>query len=89
MKKLRADIDQWLDQLDKHWDAMPVKGQHKVILYFFTAYVVLTAVVIFNVCRDTAHAQNSLAVEHIENQNPIGKESSVELHDSLKPIVKK
>lgn len=89
MKKLRVDIDKRLHRLDKHWEAMPVKKQHQVILYFFTAYALLTAVVIFNVCRDTTHAKNNLAVEHIENPNPVGKESPVGLQDYLKPIEKK
>ena len=77
MKKLKADIDQWLEGLDKHWEAMPIKRQHQVILYFFAAYALLTAIVIFNVYRDTAHARNSLAV--IKNPNPAGKESPAEL----------
>lgn len=54
MNKLRANIDQCLESLDKNWEAMPIKRQHQVILYFFAAYVLLTAVVILNVCRDTA-----------------------------------
>lgn len=87
MKKLRADIDQWLEGLDRHWDAMPVKRQHQVVLYFFAAYALLSAVVIFNVCRDTAEAKNNIAVKHIEN--PAGKENAAHRQDSLKPILKK
>ncbi|OHT43670.1 hypothetical protein [Flavobacterium tructae] len=87
MKKLRADIDQWLKGIDKHWEAMPVKRQHQVVLYFFAAYALLSAVVIFNVCHDTAEAKNNIAVEHIEN--PTGKESTAHRQDSLKPILKK
>jgi len=89
MKKLRANIDQWLDRLDKNWEAMPIKRQHQVILYFFTAYVLLTAVVIFNVCRDTVEAKNSLAVEHIDNTAQAGKESAAQQQDFQKPIIKK
>lgn len=89
MKKLRANIDQWLERLDKQWDEMPIRRQHRIILYFFAAYALLTAVVIFNVCRDTATARNSLNVEHIENPAPQGKESPAQMQDSLKPILKK
>ena len=88
MNKLRANIDQWLEGLDKNWEAMPIKRQHQVILYFFAAYVLLTGVVIFNVCRDTAAARNSMAVDHIENPAPSGKQSPAPLQDSLKPILK-
>ena len=89
MKKLRADIDQWLEGLDKHWEAMPIKRQHQVVVYFFAAYALLTAVVIFNVYRDTADARNSLSVEHIQNPAPKGNESPESIQDSLKPIFKK
>lgn len=88
MNKLRANINQWLEGLDRNWEAMPIKRQHEVILYFFVAYVLLTAVVIFNVCRDTAYARNNMAVEHIESPASAGKESPASLQDSLKPIKK-
>ncbi|MGE6352956.1 nitrogen regulatory IIA protein [Flavobacterium sp. NPDC079362] len=85
MNKLRANIDQWLQGLDRNWEAMPIKRQHQVILYFFAAYVLLTAVVILNVCRDMAYAGNNVAIEHIESPATAGKESPA----SLKPIKKK
>lgn len=88
MKILRTKIDQWLEKLDKDWEAMPVKRQHLVIRYFFAAYVLLTAVVIFNVCHDAAATRNSMAVEHIENTAPSGKQSPAPLQDSLKKILK-
>ena len=89
MKKLRANIDHWLDGLDRNWDAMPIKRQHQVILCFFAAYVLLTAAVIFNVCRDTALARNNIAVEHIQNPAQPEKESQASVKDTLKPILKK
>ncbi|MFH6988448.1 nitrogen regulatory IIA protein [Flavobacterium collinsii] len=88
MNKLRANINQWLEGLDRNWEAMPIKRQHQVMLYFFAAYVLLTAVVIFNVCRDTAYARNNMAVEHIENPVSAGKESAAPLQDYLKKIFK-
>lgn len=89
MNKLRANIDQWLEGLDKNWEAMPIKRQHQVILYFFAAYVLLTAVVILNVCRDTVYARNNMAIEHIESPASAGKVSPAFLQDSVKPIKKK
>ena len=89
MKKLRADIDNWLEGLDKNWEAMPIRRQHQVVLYFFAAYVLLTAVIIFNVCRDTAYAKNTLDVEHIQNPAQPEQESRASVKDSLKPILKK
>ena len=89
MNKLRANINQWLEGLDKNWEAMSIKRQHQVILYFFAAYVLLTAVVIFNVCRDTAYARNNMALEHIDSPASAREESRASLKDSLKPIKKK
>lgn len=85
MNKLRANIDQWLEGLDKNWEAIPIKRQHQVILCFFAAYVLLNAVVILNVCRDTLYARNNVAIENIESPASAGKESPA----SLKPIKKK
>ncbi|OXA78944.1 hypothetical protein SAMN05444397_10821 [Flavobacterium aquidurense] len=86
MNKLRANIDQWLEGLDKNWEEMPIKRQHQLLLYFFAAYVLLTAVVIFNVCRDTVYARNKMAIEHIDSPASAEKESPESLQDSLKPI---
>lgn len=88
MKKLKADIDQWLEGLDKNWESMPVKKQHRVIQYFFAAYVMLTIVVIFNVCRGKAGDRNNPAAQHI--QSPAGFEKgNPKQQESLKPILKK
>ncbi|MFH7001577.1 MULTISPECIES: nitrogen regulatory IIA protein [Flavobacterium] len=89
MKKLRANIDHCLEGLDRNWDAMPIKRQHQVILCFFAAYVLLTAVVIFNVCLDTEHAKNNMAVEHIQSPAQPEKENQASVKDTLKPILKK
>lgn len=89
MKQLRAKIDRWIDQLDKNWETMPIKRQREVILYFFTAYFLLTAILIFNVCRDTAETENSHSFEHMQNLDPAVNKSSAKPQDSLKPILKK
>lgn len=77
-----------MDQLDKNWETMPIKRQHEVILYFFTAYFLLTAILIFNVCRDTAETENSLPFKHMQNLDPAANKSPDQLQDSLKPILK-
>ncbi|MFC0077797.1 nitrogen regulatory IIA protein [Flavobacterium procerum] len=89
MKKLRADIDQWLDRLDRNWEAMPVKRQRQIIMYFFAVYALLSAAVIFNVCRSAAQTGDSLAVEYIHTPSHAEKKSHAEPQDSLKPILKK
>ena len=88
MKNIRNNIDQWLENLDQRWDKMPIKKQHNYIRYFFAAYLLLTAVIIFNVWQDTAESDNHIVIGHIENPVPAKKESSAALQDSLKSILK-
>lgn len=67
MKKLRANIAQWLDRLEKSWELLPVENQHKYILYFFTVYLLLTAWIIFKIWHETAKFHNAMTVEDIES----------------------
>ncbi|MGV2528144.1 UNVERIFIED_CONTAM: nitrogen regulatory IIA protein, partial [Bacillus thuringiensis] len=46
MKKLRANMDRYFDQLDERWRALPLRKQHQYTLYFFVGYLLLTAMVI-------------------------------------------
>jgi len=77
-----------MDQLDKNWETMSIKRQREMILYFFTAYFLLTAILIFNVYRDTAETENSYSSEHMKNLDTSANKSPDQLQDSLKPILK-
>ncbi|MFH6991837.1 nitrogen regulatory IIA protein [Flavobacterium sp. FlaQc-48] len=88
MKNVRNAIDKWLEQLDKRWDEMPIQKQHRFIRYFFSAYLLLTALIIFNVWRDTARSENQMVIGHIENPVRPKKEAPAALPDSLKSILK-
>jgi len=88
MKNIRNTIDKWLESLDHRWDEMPIKKQHEYIRYFFTAYLLLTAVIIFNVWQDTAGSDKHMVIGHIENPVPEKKEVPAALQDSLKSILK-
>lgn len=88
MKNIRNNIDKWLERLDKRWDELPIKKQHQYVRYFFTAYLLLTTVVILNVCFTTARSQNDLDISHIESTTPSQKKSSPALQDSIKLILK-
>lgn len=82
MKKIRANIDRWLEGLDKSWEQMPLVKQHNFILYFFSGYVMLTAVVIFNVCYTSIQRSSDIEIRHIETPAVIKKET-LQLQDSI------
>jgi hypothetical protein len=88
MKKLRANIDRYFDRLDERWRALSVRKQHRYILYFFTAYLLLTIGVILKVWYDTGKPDHSLVIEHIENPVIKKNEYTKPLQDSLSIILK-
>lgn len=88
MKNLRNTIDNWLYKLDKDWEAIPLERQHKYLLYFFTAYTLLTTGVIFKVCFDTAGADHNLEIGHIENPPLKEKKSPAYGQDTLSTMLK-
>ncbi|HAY3551897.1 TPA: nitrogen regulatory IIA protein [Elizabethkingia meningoseptica] len=88
MKKLRANMDRYFEQLDERWRALPVKKQHQYTLYFFLGYLMLTAGVIAKVWYDTGKSENDMHIEHIENPVLKKKESPASLQDSISIILK-
>ncbi|MVZ63726.1 nitrogen regulatory IIA protein [Sphingobacterium humi] len=82
MKKLRIEISNWFDKLDRKWRAMPVKEQQRKTLLLFAGYALLSFIVLLEVCYDVAHSDNTMTIEHIEN--PIRQNnSSVSTQDSI------
>jgi len=67
MKKLKNNIDKWLDKQDKRWQGLPVGKQHRYALYFFVIYLLLTATVIVKIWDDAGTSQKGIAIEPIEN----------------------
>jgi hypothetical protein len=88
MKKLRASIDGWFNKLDGRWRELPLKKQHRYILYFFLCYLILTIGVILKVWLDTGKPNHGLVIEHIENPVIKKNESTKSLQDSLSIILK-
>ncbi|HUI33180.1 MAG TPA: hypothetical protein VLY84_06160 [Dysgonamonadaceae bacterium] len=87
MKKLRANLDRYFDQLDDRWRELPIGKQHKYTLYFFFGYLLLTAGVIVKIWYDTGKSENDIKIEHIEN--PVLKNGNPAiLQDSVSAILK-
>ncbi|KVV15049.1 nitrogen regulatory IIA protein [Flavobacterium sp. TAB 87] len=88
MKNLRVNMDKWFDRLEENWLALPIRKQHKCILYFFLGYVLLTAGVIFKVWYDTRMSGNNMIIEHMENPGLKKKKSPATLQDTIYTIIK-
>ncbi|MDV3854885.1 nitrogen regulatory IIA protein [Elizabethkingia anophelis] len=87
MKKLRANMDRYFDQLDERWRALPLRKQRQYTLYFFVVYLLLTVVVIGKVMYDNSKSGNDMVIEHIEN--PVLKNGNpARLQDSVSTILK-
>ncbi|WP_099365186.1 nitrogen regulatory IIA protein [Sphingobacterium sp. 1.A.4] len=87
MKKLRANMDRYFDQLDERWRALPLRKQRQYTLYFFVVYLLLTVVVIGKVMYDTSKSGNNIVIKHIEN--PVLKNGNpAKLQDSVSTILK-
>ncbi len=67
MKKLKTNMDKWLDKQDKRWQALPIRKQHRYTLYFFAVYLLITAVVIAKILDDAGTSQKGMVIEPIEN----------------------
>ncbi|MDQ6532161.1 nitrogen regulatory IIA protein [Flavobacterium sp. LHD-85] len=67
MRKLQADLDKWFESLAKRWQALELRRQQQCTLYFFIAYVLLTAGILIKICLDTAKSNAGMEINHIEN----------------------
>lgn len=88
MKRIKADIEKWLDKLDDSWRALSLNQQHKYILYFFAGYALLTTWVVLKVCFDMAGSDNNIEIGHIENTPLKDKEHPACGQDTLSTILK-
>lgn len=67
MRKLKEDLENWLEYLDKRWRALDLRRQQQYTLYFFMVYVITTASVLIKICLDTAKSNAGMEINHIEN----------------------
>jgi len=55
------------ETIEQKWQQLPARQKHNAVLYAFTAYVILTLVVIVQVVIGLGDSTDSLKVDHIEN----------------------
>lgn len=67
MKKLRKQLEGYLDELDEKWQTLPIKKQRLYILLFFILYALFSIGILFNVNRDLKNNTKTVTIKHIEN----------------------
>lgn len=67
MKKLRNEIEDWFEKLEKSWRELPLKNQQKLTLYFLAGYLLLSVGVIFKIWYEIEKSHNDNGIAHIEN----------------------
>lgn len=76
MNKLRHKIEHYVLKAEDHWKVLPVERQRLLTKIFFGGYVLLTAVVIVNVCISSSQRDNAMSIDHIEgiSKKPLEKD---------------
>lgn len=89
MNKLRDKIEHYILKAEGHWKILPVERQRLLTKIFFGGYVLLTTIIIVNVCISTSQRSNTMSIDHIEgiSQKPVQK-SSME-NDLINSLIKK
>jgi len=77
MKKLKEKMEYCILRLEVHWKGFPVSRQRFLTKIFFAGYVLMTVIVIINICISTGQRNNTMSIHHIEGiaKRPIEKSS--------------
>ncbi len=77
MNKLRDKIEQYVLKAEDHWKVLPVERQRLLTKIFFGCYVLLTTIIMVNVCISTSQRSNTMSIDHIEgiSKKPVQKNS--------------
>ena len=75
MKRIRTAISNWLDRQDERWRALPLHRQQRYTMYFFAAYLLLTAAVFLKIWYDMATSGSRMFIEHIHS--PVRKKEAL------------
>lgn len=88
MKIQKENKHNFFARLERRWQSMPIRRQHRYALYFFLCYLLLTTVVIFGMVLSTLKSENEMNIRHIEAPVMIKDKSPAEMGDSITTILK-
>lgn len=88
MKNLRSKINDWFEQLDVKWKAMPIGKQQRYTLLLFSSYFLLSVLVMLKVYYDVSTTNAKIPIDHIENPIIKNQKSKALPLDSIEIILK-
>ncbi|PIF45332.1 hypothetical protein CLU96_2334 [Chryseobacterium sp. 52] len=90
MKKLQKMIDACAERVENRWQRLSVRKQRKVVILFFTGYLLITTCVILMVWYDSkSHdMRQKPAIEHISNPLLQKKKTALRAENSSSTILK-
>ncbi len=88
MKSIYISLYMGLKELNQRWLNLSVQKQRKYLTSFFLGYLLLTIMVIIQICKDVSRKRNKISIEHIKNANTPGSRPSVLLKPHIPLIFK-
>ncbi|TQM21721.1 hypothetical protein [Chryseobacterium aquifrigidense] len=88
MKKLRDTIENYVVKVESRWKVLPVERQRFLTKVFFGSYVVLTIIVIINVCISTRQRSNTMSIDHIDGISKKTFEKDSGQNDTVNSLTK-
>lgn len=75
MKKLRDKIEHYILQTEDHWKSLRLEQQRLLTKVFFGSYVLMTFIVIINICISKDKRFNTMSINHIDgiSKKPLEK----------------
>ena len=67
MKKIRDKIERNILCADRKWKAFPAERQRLFTKLFFAGYVIVTLLVLINICISTGNKTNTMLIGHINS----------------------
>ncbi|MDR6525403.1 hypothetical protein J2787_000773 [Chryseobacterium rhizosphaerae] len=89
MKKLREKIERYILRVEDHWNAISVRKQQLMTKVLFGVYVLITVIVIVNICVTKDQRSNTISINHIEGISTKSVEKACEQKDLVESSIKK
>lgn len=65
--QFRNNLDVWTNTLDKRWRRLPLKKQRIYTIYMFLGYLIVTVLIVLQICLGYPLTKHNYRIEHIDN----------------------
>lgn len=67
--QLRNNLDVWTYTLDKRWRRLPLKKQRTYTIYMFLGYLIITVLIVLQICLGYPLPKHDFRIDHIDNSD--------------------